>query len=48
MDDVNLRAMVKMKSELDVEVGYSDHTKGIEVAIAAVTLGQIVLKNILL
>ena len=39
MDDVNLRAMVKMKSELDVEVGYSDHTKGIEVAIAAVTLG---------
>ena len=39
MDDVNLRAMLKMGKDLDVNFGYSDHTLGIEVAIAAVTLG---------
>ena len=39
MGDVNLRAMLKMGKDLDVNFGYSDHTLGIEVAIAAVTLG---------
>lgn len=39
MGDVNLKAMTQIKDELDVAVGYSDHTKGIEVPIAAVALG---------
>lgn len=37
--DVNLRAMVSIGKKLDIEFGYSDHTLGIEVAIAAVSLG---------
>tara|TARA_B100001989_G_C24411601_1_gene399335 strand:+ start:51 stop:770 length:720 start_codon:yes stop_codon:yes gene_type:complete len=39
MDDVNLRSMLTIKNAFEVEVGYSDHTTGIEVAIAAVALG---------
>ncbi len=39
MDDVNLQSMVTIKNAFDLEVGYSDHTTGIEVAIAAVALG---------
>ncbi|MBQ4838269.1 N-acetylneuraminate synthase [Pseudoalteromonas luteoviolacea] len=39
MGDVNLKAMAHIQKELGVEVGYSDHTKGIEVPIAAVALG---------
>ncbi len=39
MEDVNLRAMVKIGKELDVNFGYSDHTLGIEVDIAAVAMG---------
>ena len=46
--DVNLSAMNKIKSELGVDVGYSDHTLGIEVSLAAVSLAQESLKNILL
>ena len=38
-EDVNLKAMDALRKEFDVEVGYSDHTKGIEVPIAAVALG---------
>ena len=37
--DVNLRAMDAIREKFGVEVGYSDHTKGIEVPIAAVALG---------
>lgn len=37
--DVNLRAMLTIKNAFGVEVGYSDHTVGIEIAIAAVALG---------
>ena len=36
---MNLRAMVKMGKELDINYGYSDHTLGIEVDIAAVAMG---------
>jgi len=36
--DVNLKAMLTIKKELGVKVGYSDHTKGIEASIAAVAL----------
>jgi N,N'-diacetyllegionaminate synthase len=39
MQDVNLFAMNSMAKEFNVAVGYSDHTEGIEVAIAAVALG---------
>lgn len=37
--DVNLAAMITMMNELDVPVGYSDHSSGLQVAIMAVTLG---------
>uniref|UniRef100_UPI0040477958 N-acetylneuraminate synthase n=1 Tax=Algoriphagus sp. TaxID=1872435 RepID=UPI0040477958 len=39
MKDVNLLAMLAIKKRFNVEVGYSDHTLGIEVPIAAVALG---------
>ena len=39
MEDVNLRAMVTIGNTFDVAYGYSDHTLGIEVDIAAVALG---------
>ena len=39
MEDVNLRAMVNIGKELDIKFGYSDHTLGIEVDIAAVAMG---------
>jgi len=39
MEDVNLNAMLTIHKEFDVEVGYSDHTLGIEVDIAAVAMG---------
>ncbi|MEW6680128.1 MAG: N-acetylneuraminate synthase family protein, partial [bacterium] len=34
-EDVNLKAMVTLKDEFNVPIGYSDHTEGIEVAVAA-------------
>lgn len=43
--DVNLLAMVTMKNTLGVQVGYSDHTLGIEIAIAAVALGASVIEK---
>ena len=47
--NVNLRAMNTIKKRLKVNVGYSDHTLGIEVALAAVSLGaEIVEKHITL
>jgi N,N'-diacetyllegionaminate synthase len=45
MADVNLRAMVSMKAALGVEVGYSDHTPGIEIPVAAVALGARVIEK---
>lgn len=45
MEDVNLRAMANLKTTFDVEVGYSDHTPGIEVSIAAVALGATVIEK---
>ncbi len=44
-EDVNLNTMVSMGRQLDVQYGYSDHTKGIEVAIAAVALGAKVIEK---
>ena len=43
--DVNLNAMLTIKDEFGVKVGYSDHTKGIEVPIAAVALGATVIEK---
>ena len=43
--DVNLLAMRTMKEALNVEVGYSDHTLGIEVSITAVALGATVIEK---
>lgn len=45
MEDVNLRAMVSMKQAFGVAVGYSDHTPGTEVAIAAAALGATVIEK---
>ncbi len=45
MSEVNLRAMQSMHSAFGVAVGYSDHTSGIEVAIAAVALGAMVIEK---
>jgi N,N'-diacetyllegionaminate synthase len=49
MNDVNLLAMLSIKEKFGVDVGYSDHTLGIEVPIAAVALGaKIIEKHITL
>jgi N-acetylneuraminate synthase/N,N'-diacetyllegionaminate synthase len=45
MKDVNLMAMLHIKSRLGVEVGYSDHTLGIEVPVGAVALGARVIEK---
>lgn len=39
MEDVNLNAMITIGNSFDIAYGYSDHTLGIEVDIAAVALG---------
>ena len=44
-EDVNLRAMKTLRDAFGVEVGYSDHTKGIEVPIAAVAMGATVIEK---
>ena len=45
MQDVNLRAMCSIRDAFGVAVGYSDHTAGIEVPIAAVALGATVIEK---
>ena len=44
-EDVNLRAMQTIKERFCTQVGYSDHTRGIEVPIAAVALGATVIEK---
>ena len=44
-EDVNLRAMLSIKENFGTQVGYSDHTRGIEVPIAAVALGATVIEK---
>ena len=44
-EEVNLRAMQSIAEKFGVSVGYSDHTRGIEVAIAAVALGARVIEK---
>ncbi|MEE2746391.1 MAG: N-acetylneuraminate synthase [Pseudomonadota bacterium] len=45
MQDVNLLAMCSLRDAFGVAVGYSDHTPGIEVSIAAVALGATVIEK---
>jgi N,N'-diacetyllegionaminate synthase len=45
MKDVNLLAMHDIKNQFEVKIGYSDHTLGIEVPIAAVALGATVIEK---
>ena len=45
MKDVNLKAMLTIKEKFGVSIGYSDHTLGIEVPIAAVAMGAEVIEK---
>ena len=45
MDEVNLQAMLTIRDELGVRVGYSDHTRGIEISVAAVAMGATVIEK---
>lgn len=44
-EDINLRAMITMKNAFGLKVGYSDHSKGITVPIAAVALGAEIIEK---
>ena len=43
--DANLRAIQTLRSRFHVEVGYSDHTPGIEASIAAAALGAVIIEK---
>ncbi len=45
MEDVNLMAMVTIQKKIGVKVGYSDHTLGFEVPVAAIALGATVIEK---
>ena len=45
MEDVNLNAMLTIQKEFGLAVGYSDHTLGIEVDIAAVVMGASIIEK---
>ncbi len=45
MNDVNLNAMLSIQKHLNVPVGYSDHTLGIEIPIAAVGMGAMIIEK---
>ena len=45
MEDVNLKGMLTIRDELEVKVGYSDHTLGIEIPIASVAMGASVIEK---
>lgn len=45
MDEVNLRAMQTIQDTFDIRVGYSDHTRGIEIPIAATAMGASVIEK---
>lgn len=44
-DSVNLKAMNTLREKLGTKVGYSDHTTGIEVVVAAVSLGATIIEK---
>ncbi len=43
--DINLKAMISMKDKFDLQIGYSDHSEGIIVPIAAVSLGATIIEK---
>lgn len=45
MDEVNLRAMITLRDAFKCQVGYSDHTMGTEVPVAAVALGAEIIEK---
>ena len=45
IEDVNLRAMETMRQKFGLKVGYSDHTHGIEIPVAAVAMGACVIEK---
>ena len=45
MNEVNLRAMLTIRNTFNIRVGYSDHTRGIEVPIAAAAMGASVIEK---
>jgi len=45
LEDVNLKSMQSIAEEFDVPVGYSDHTVGIEVPVAAVAMGAVIIEK---
>ena len=45
INEVNLKAMTTIADEFNVKVGYSDHTEGIEISLAAVAIGAIVIEK---
>jgi N,N'-diacetyllegionaminate synthase len=45
MKDVNLKAMLNIEQELGITIGYSDHTMGIEIPVAAVALGATIIEK---
>ena len=45
MKDVNLKAMLHIQKEFNVNIGFSDHTLGYEVPIAAVSLGAKIIET---
>ena len=44
-EDINLMAIETMRTKFDLEIGYSDHTLGVEASIAAVALGASVIEK---
>lgn len=44
-ESVNMRAMLTLKDEFGYPIGYSDHTKGIEISLMAVALGALVIEK---
>ena len=45
IEDVNLQAMLTIRDKLDVAIGYSDHTLGLQIPIAAVAMGATVIEK---
>lgn len=43
--DVNLKAMITLKNLFKIDVGYSDHTEGISIPVAAVSLGACIIEK---
>ena len=45
LDSINLKAMNTLKAVFNVPIGYSDHTEGIEISLAAVAMGAVIIEK---